>query len=205
MTTESACLARTAPWMQPLRRAAPASTSTTPGGAARSAPSSADSSPVVGDGNVATVHKNHHFTHVSPASLASAQPQCTHGRCGGCAQCQTPADICGHQRPCNTAQSKIQVLMSAAARTRSFLQPWTNRREAHMTIRAMWDRKHEKQDTHQPPHHAVALCCATPCRRPSAASSASASLSPPAHQAPPRSSCCRCLASPCDPRRNAPL
>ena len=36
--------------------------------------------------------------------------------------------------------TEIQLLMSAAERTRSFSQPWTNRREAHMTIRAMWDR-----------------------------------------------------------------
>ena len=50
----------------------------------------------------------------------------------------------------------------------------------------------------------VARRCATPCRRPSAASAASASLSPPAHQAPPRFSCCRTLASPCAPWRNAP-
>ena len=49
----------------------------------------------------------------------------------------------------------------------------------------------DTRHTHRPPHHAVARCCATSCRRPSAASAASASLSPP------RSSCCRSLASPC--------
>ena len=55
------------------------------GSAAGSAPSSADSSPVVGDGNVTTINKKSTFTHVPPVSLASAPPPCTHGRCGGCA------------------------------------------------------------------------------------------------------------------------
>ena len=57
----------------------------------------------------------------------------------------------------------------------------TNRREAHMTVRLMWDRTRETRHTDQFPHHAAARCCATPCCRPSAASAASGSLSPRAH------------------------
>ena len=52
-------------------------------------------------------------------------------------------DACRRLRTLATVQhgsTEIQALMSAAARTRSFLQPWTNIREAHVTIRAMWDR-----------------------------------------------------------------
>ena len=79
-----------------LRQGAAASTCTTPGGAACSAPSSADSSPVQGST----------FTHISPASLASAPPSSGSGRCGGCARCQTPADVCEHWRLCSMAQQK---------------------------------------------------------------------------------------------------
>ena len=76
MTTESArnaCLARYFP--RPLRLAEPLQHRRDP---FQAAPlvlhRSADSSPVVGDGNMTTINKNHRFTHVSLASLAGAPP-----------------------------------------------------------------------------------------------------------------------------------
>ena len=76
---------------------------TTPGAAAPCAPSGADSSLVGGPENKIEKEKEG-FRHKSPASLASAQPSCTPGRCCGCAQCQTPADVSEHWRLNNTAR-----------------------------------------------------------------------------------------------------
>ena len=84
MTTEPAsleCLARCSP--QPLRLAEPLQHRRAP---LQAAPLVLHRqvlifSPVVGDGNVTTINKKHYFTHVSPASLATAPPPCTHGRC----------------------------------------------------------------------------------------------------------------------------
>ena len=72
-----------------------------------------------------------------PQAEECSKMSCTHGRCGGCARCQTSADVCEHWRLCSMGQQKIQALMSAAARTRSSLQPWTHRRETQMTRREM--------------------------------------------------------------------
>ena len=194
------------------RRAAPVSTSTTPGGAACSAPSSADSSPVVGDGNVTTINEKYHIIlptyhllrwpmlrrHVlmdAAAAALDARRLQTFANTGDCA---------------TRINKNPGVDQHLGTRTLLILSsdPLNKRTDHAQITHISRDIRREMQgthDTHQPPDHVVARCCATLRRRPNAASAASASLSPPAHQAPPRSSCCRSLASPCTPWRNAPL
>ena len=134
---------------QLLRLAEPLQHRRAPGGAAWSAPSSADSSLVVGDGTVTTINqKSSFYPHIT----------CFAGQCSAAMYSWTlrrprsMPDACRRLRTLATVQhgsTEIQeALMSAAARTRSSLQPWTHRRQAHMTIRAMWDRSQEKHDAH---------------------------------------------------------
>ena len=142
--------------------------------------------------------KRRTFTHISPASLASAPPSCTPGRCCNRARCQTPADVCGLNRnPGVDERCGTNALLFTAMDQQT--------RGTHDNSSDVGQTTRGTRHTDQPPHHAVAQCCATPCRRPSAASASSASLSPPAHPARSRSSWRRSLGSPCAPWRNAPL
>ena len=159
------------------RRAAPASTSTTPGGAACSAPSSADSSPVVGDGNVTTIYKKSSFypritCFAGPCSAAMYLLMDAAAAALDARRLQTFANIVDQ----HLGTSTLQILSSDLL----------NKRTNHAQFER-YQTRNARETRHTP------------------ASAASASLSPPVHQALPRSSCCRSLASPCAPWRNDPL
>ena len=143
------------------------------------------------------------FQHISPSWLVSAPPPCTHERCGGGARCQTPADVCEHWRLCNMGQQKSRRWW-ALRHERAPHYSHVPTDERHRWHAERCETKHVRKTwgTHQSPHHAVARRCATPCRHPSAASAASAALSTPAHQTPPRSSCLRRLENTWDLERN---
>ena len=135
-TTESTCLAKYFP--QPLRLAKPLQHRRAPLQAVYSAPSSADSSPVGGPEKHEWHRKTRNSTHVTflAGQCSAAMYSWTLRRR------RSMPDACRRLRTLATVQhgsTEIQALMSAAARTRSSLQPCTHRRETQMTRREMWD------------------------------------------------------------------